>query len=166
MIWLVSYKSPDLKFGMWLFLCAIKILAQAWLFVFVILFWAATFLLLMYRHQHIHSAILIQFWPIISTYILRCIHIAHLLQQQRHNSKLVIFQEKHLKVLKCYTFLWVQQRHNCSPAAGFANSVMTLYLLKAHLQTFLSIPITQKCQILSCGTLVANERYIGLPQTE
>jgi len=32
-----------------------------------------------------------------------------------------------------------------------------LYLLKVHLQTFLSIPITQKCQILSCDTLVANE---------
>jgi hypothetical protein len=37
---------------------------------------------------------------------------------------------------------------------------MTLYLLKVHLQTFLSIPITQKCQILSCDTLVANERYV------
>jgi hypothetical protein len=37
---------------------------------------------------------------------------------------------------------------------------MTLYLLKVHLQTFLSIPITQKCQILSCDTLVANERYM------
>jgi hypothetical protein len=36
---------------------------------------------------------------------------------------------------------------------------MTLYLLKVHLQTFLSIPITQKYQILSCETLVANERY-------
>jgi hypothetical protein len=35
---------------------------------------------------------------------------------------------------------------------------MTLYLLKVHLQTFLSIPVTQKCQILSCDTLVANER--------
>jgi hypothetical protein len=32
---------------------------------------------------------------------------------------------------------------------------MTLYLLKVHLQTFLSIPVTQKCQILSCDTLVA-----------
>ena len=30
-----------------------------------------------------------------------------------------------------------------------------LYLLKMHLQTFLSIPITQKCQILICDTLVA-----------
>jgi len=28
------------------------------------------------------------------------------------------------------------------------------------LQTFLSVPITQKCQILSCDTLVANELYI------
>jgi len=36
---------------------------------------------------------------------------------------------------------------------------MTLYLSKVHLQTFLSTPITQKCQILSCDTLVANERY-------
>ena len=36
---------------------------------------------------------------------------------------------------------------------------MTLYLLKVHLQTFLSIPVTQKCQILSCDTLVANARY-------
>jgi len=37
---------------------------------------------------------------------------------------------------------------------------MALYLLKVHLQTFLSIPVTQKCQILSCDTLVTNERYI------
>jgi len=35
---------------------------------------------------------------------------------------------------------------------------MTLYLLKENVQTFLSIPVTQKCQILSCDTLVANER--------
>jgi len=34
-----------------------------------------------------------------------------------------------------------------SPAASFADCVMTLYLLKVHLQTFLSIPVTQKCQI-------------------
>jgi len=39
---------------------------------------------------------------------------------------------------------------------------MTLYLLKVHLQTFLSIPVTQKCQILSCDTLVANERYVAV----
>jgi len=30
-----------------------------------------------------------------------------------------------------------------------------------HLQLFLSIPITKKCQILSRDALVANERYIG-----
>ena len=57
----------------------------------------------------------------------------------------------------------MQRRHNCSPAASFANCVMTLYLLKVHLQTFLSVPITQKCQILSCDTLVGNERYIAMP---
>jgi hypothetical protein len=39
---------------------------------------------------------------------------------------------------------------------------MTLYLLKVHLQTFLSIPITKKCQILSCDTLVASDQYIPL----
>jgi hypothetical protein len=62
--------------------------------------------------------------------------------------------------LKCYNFLWVQRQHNCSPAASFANCVLTLYLLKVHLQTFLSIPITQKCQILSCDILAANEHYV------
>jgi hypothetical protein len=40
----------------------------------------------------------------------------------------------------------VQRRHNCSQAASSANCAMTLYLLKVHLQTFLSIPVTQKCQ--------------------
>jgi len=83
-------------------------------------------------------------------------HIAHL-QQQCQNSKSMIFQELLLKVLKCYDFLQVQRRQNCSPAASFANCVMILYLLKVHLQMFLSIPITQKCQILSCDTIVANE---------
>jgi hypothetical protein len=53
----------------------------------------------------------------------------------------------------------MQRRHNCSLAASFANCVMTLYLLKVHLQTFLCIPITQKSQILSCDPLIANERY-------
>ena len=75
-------------------------------------------------------------------------YIAHL-RQECHNSKSVIFQERLLKVLKCYNFQWVQWRHNFSPVASFTNCVMTLYLLKVHLQTFLSIPITQKCQILS-----------------
>ena len=70
-------------------------------------------------------------------------HIAHL-QQQCHNSKSVIFQEKVSKVLKCNNFLWVQRRHNCSPAASFANCFMTIYLLKVHLQTFFSIPINKK----------------------
>ena len=86
-------------------------------------------------------------------------HIAHL-RQECHNSKSVIFPVKLLMVLKCYNFLWVQRRHNCSQAASFTNRVMTLYLLKVHLQTFLSIWIAQKCQIVSCDTLVTNERYV------
>jgi len=86
-------------------------------------------------------------------------HIPHS-WQQCHDSKSVIFQEKHLNVLKCYSALWVRRRCNCSLAASFANCVMTLHLLKVHLQTFLSIPLTQKCQILSCDILVANERYM------
>jgi len=39
-------------------------------------------------------------------------------------------------------------------------TAMTLYLLKVHLQTFLSIPITQKCQILRCDTIITNEQYV------
>jgi hypothetical protein len=39
---------------------------------------------------------------------------------------------------------------------------MTLYMVKVHLQTFLSTPVTQKCQILSCDTLVANEWHSDL----
>jgi len=83
--------------------------------------------------------------------------IAHL-RQHCHNSKSVIFPERLLKVLKCYSFLCVQRRQSSSPAASCANCVMTLFLLKVHLQTFLSLPVTQKCQILSCDTLVANGR--------
>jgi hypothetical protein len=37
---------------------------------------------------------------------------------------------------------------------------MTLYLLKVHLQTFHIIPINKECQILTCDTLVANERHM------
>ena len=87
------------------------------------------------------------------------LHITHL-RQECHNSKSVIFQKKLLKVLNCYNFLRVQWQHKCSPAASFAKCVMTLYLLKVHLQTFISIPITQKCQILTYDNLVANERYV------
>jgi hypothetical protein len=86
-------------------------------------------------------------------------HIAHL-RQQCQNSKRVIFHQRLLKILKCYNFLWVQQRHNCSPTASSANCIMALYMLRVHLPTFLSIPVTQKCQILSCDPLVANEQYI------
>ena len=92
-------------------------------------------------------------------YIYIYIYIAHL-RQGCHKSKCVTFQEKLLKVVKCYKFLWVKRRHDCPPAASFANRVMTLNLLKVHLQTFLSTPVTQKCQILICYTVVAKELYI------
>ena len=90
----------------------------------------------------------------------RYLHIAHL-PQLCHNSKFVIFQDERLKILKCYNFLWVQRRHNCSPAASFTNCVMTLYLLKVHLQTFLSTPIIKKCKILRWDTLLSQMRGMG-----
>jgi hypothetical protein len=62
--------------------------------------------------------------------------------------------------MKCYNFLLVQRRYNCSPAASFTKWIMTLYLLKEDLQTFIFKPGTQKFQILSCHTFVANERYV------
>jgi len=85
--------------------------------------------------------------------------IAHL-PQQCHNSKCVLFQERLLKVLKCFNFLWVQRQCNCSPVTSFPNCIMTLYLLKVRLQMFISIPITQKMPNLSCDTLVANVRCV------
>jgi hypothetical protein len=75
--------------------------------------------------------------------------------------KICCFSGQILKDLKCYDFIWLQLRHNCSPAASFTNCVMTQYLLKVHLQTFPSVPLTQKCLILSCETFVANERYVS-----
>jgi hypothetical protein len=54
---------------------------------------------------------------------------------------------------------FMQRRHNCSAATSFTNSVMTLYLLEVQLQTLLFIPVTQKCQIWGCDTLVASERH-------
>jgi hypothetical protein len=114
------------------------------------------------QFKHMHSWILLQNTTIFHS--AQTVNIARL-RQQCHNSKLVIFQEKLLKVLKCYTFLWVQRRQNCSPGASSTNCVIALYLLIVHLQTFLSILITKKCQILSCDTLVANERYVLNPNS-
>jgi len=77
----------------------------------------------------------------------RCLQIAYRSFATRVSQlKICDFQERILKVLKCYNFLWVQRRHNCSTAARFANCVMTLNPFKVHPQTFLSIPINQKCQ--------------------
>ena len=49
-----------------------------------------------------------------------------------------------------------QQCHN-SKFVIFQDNL--LKVLKCSMM-FLSIPITQKCQILTCDTLVANERYV------
>ena len=108
--------------------------------------------------QHCHNTV--------TTLSQHCRNTVTTLPQHCHNTATTLSQPKtcdfsvqtFLRVLKCYNFLRVQ-RHNCSPAASSANCVMTLHLLTVHLQTFLSIPITQKCQILSCDTLVVNERY-------
>ena len=70
------------------------------------------------------------------------------------------FQERLLKVLKCYNFYECNDDTTALQRRAFANCVMTPYLLEVHLQTFLSIPITQKYQIFSCDTLVANGLYI------
>ena len=58
----------------------------------------------------------------------------------------------------------MQRRHNCSLASSCAYCVMTLYLLKVHLQTFLSIPITQKCQISRCDSILLGVRSISCVQ--
>jgi len=121
--------------------------------------------------QHCHNTVTTlsqQCHNTVTTMSQHCHNNVTTLSQHCHNtvttmSQLKIndfFQEKLLKILKCYTFLWVQRRHNCSLAASFTDSVVILYVLKVHLQTFLSVPITQKCQILSCDILVANERYV------
>ena len=38
-------------------------------------------------------------------------------------------------------------------------------IIPVHLQTFFLIPISQKCQILSCDTLVANEQSVATDVT-
>jgi hypothetical protein len=78
-----------------------------------------------YTHTHTHTYIYI--------YIYIYIYVAHL-RQEHHNSKSLIFQGKFLNILKYYNFLWVQRRHYWSPAASFSNCVITIYLLKGHLQ--------------------------------
>ena len=51
------------------------------------------------------------------------------------------------------------QRLEVSRAVRLISRSLGVKGLKVRLQTFLSIPIKEKFQILSCDTLVANERY-------
>ena len=97
-----------------------------------------------------------------STDFLQFFNISLICDKQCHNSKsaIIFFQEKILKILKCYNFLWAQRRHNCPPAASFVNCIMTLYMFRMHVQTFFSLSITQKHQSLSCDILGVNEQYM------
>ena len=81
--------------------------------------------------------------------------IAHF-RQKCHNSKSVIFQYHLLKVLKCYNFFMRATTTQLLSSGEFCKLRYDTILV--HLQTFLSIPITQKCQILSFDILVENER--------
>ena len=90
------------------------------------------------------ARIILESWGLRQQFQLTSLSLATTVPQLKISG---FFQEKSLKVSKCYNFLWVQRRHNCSPAASFTNCVMTLYLLKVHLQTFLSLPVTKKRQI-------------------
>ena len=88
--------------------------------------------------------------------------LCHTLRRKASQLKICnFFRRSFLKDFKCYNMLWVQRRHNCSPAASFANCVMTLYLLKVHLQTFLSIPVTPKCQISICKSVLLGVPYVS-----
>jgi hypothetical protein len=86
-------------------------------------------------------------------------YIAHL-RQECHNSKLVIIRRNFSRFWSAIIFYECNEDTTALQRRVFANCVMTLYLLKVHLQTFLSIPIPQKCQILNCDIIVANERYV------
>ena len=84
-------------------------------------------------------------------------YIAHL-REKCHSSKLVIFHEKRLKVLKCYNFLRVQRRD-------------TTALQRRVLQTALRLPVKSASANVSFYTkpskmpnfeiwhFVANDRY-------
>ena len=86
------------------------------------------------RNSNLKSA-----WSMLRT------HISHL-RQRCHNSKFVIFQEKCLKVLKCYNFC---ERNDDTTALQrrVLQTVMTLYLLKVHLNKISSYTNNSKMPI-------------------
>jgi len=89
----------------------------------------------------------------------------------------VIFQERLLKVLKCYNFLsatttqllssrkFCKLRYDTIPVKSASANVsipitLGLGVSGPPMQIYLSIAITQKCQILICDTLVTNGQYV------
>jgi len=56
-------------------------------------------------------------------------NIAHL-SQQRHKSKFVILQEKPLKVLKCYNFLWVTKTTQLLSSSEFCKLLYDIIPVK------------------------------------
>ena len=85
-------------------------------------------------------------------------YIAHL-RQQCHNSKLVIFSWETFKYIELlYFYISATTTQLLSSGEFYKLRYETIPVKKEHLQTFLSIPITKKCQILNCDILVANER--------
>ena len=82
----------------------------------------------------------------------------HYIAQQCHNSKRVIFQAdfKGFEVLKSSE---CNDDTNALQRRILQTALLHYTCVKVQLQTSLSMPVTQKCQILSCDTIVANERY-------
>jgi hypothetical protein len=73
-------------------------------------------------------------------------YVSHL-QTTVSQLKMCDFSEKSFKCFEVlYNFLRVQRHTTALQARVLKNCVMKLYLLKVHPQTFLSLPITQKCQ--------------------
>ena len=84
------------------------------------------------------------------------------MRQECHNSKFAIFQEKFLKLLKCYNFFVSATTTQLLSSGEFCKMCYDTIPVKSASETILSIPVTQKCQILSSDTLVANGRYMNV----
>ena len=100
----------------------------------------------------------------VTTVSQQCHYSVTTVSQQCHYSvttvsqlKMCDFSGETFKGFEVLYFFMSETTTQLLSSVEFANCVMILNLLKVHLQTFLSKPITQKCQILICDTLVANQ---------
>jgi hypothetical protein len=110
-------------------------------------------------HSHEHSVVLLRAAYEIETVFKNCSYLSFATTVSK--LKIHDFSGETLKGFE--VLLLSTSATTTQLLSSFANCVMTLYLLKVHLQTFLSIPLNKKCQILSCDTLVANERHMNKP---